>query len=301
MTGSAKGTVRLARASIVLACLVFALKYLAYWLTGSVALLSDALESIVNIAAAAGALLALHISAKPADDNHPFGHSKAEYFSAVLEGVLIVVAALAIVRAAYGGLIDPEPIDAPVEGLAITALASLINAGWAFLLFKEGRKARSPALLADARHLMSDVVTSAGVFAGVGLVALTGWLVLDPLLAIAVAINILWSGWRLIRESVAGLMDEAVAPELLEEITRLITDNAEGAIQAHDVRTRHAGPKTFVVFHLVVDGEMSVATSHAICDRIEAAIKRGVPGAIVTIHVEPETKIKQDGVPVGPA
>lgn len=291
-------TLQLAAGSIVVGCFVFALKYGAYRLTGSVALLSDALESIVNIAAAGVAFLALRISSKPADDNHPFGHSKAEYLSAVAEGVLIVIAALTIVQAAYFDLLAPEPITAAGTGLAVVAFATAINGLWAALLIRHGRATRSPALIADGRHLVTDVITSMGVLAGVGLVWVTGWLVLDPLLALVVALNILWSGWRLIRESVAGLMDEAVAPELQDEITTLISENGGGAIQLHDLRTRHAGPKTFVEFHLVVDGDMTVSDSHAICDRIEAAVRNGVPGSIVTIHVEPETKAKRSGVPV---
>ncbi|WP_018699125.1 cation diffusion facilitator family transporter [Amorphus coralli] len=290
--------IRLALGSIAIGCIIFALKYLAYALTGSVALFSDAIESIINIAAACAALVALRISALPADDNHPFGHSKAEYFSAELEGVLIVIAALAIARQAAMALAEPAPIAAPVEGLAVNALATVINLVWAQILLRHGRRVRSPALTADGRHLMADVVTSVGVIAGVALVGITGWLILDPILAILVAVNILWSGWRLIRESVAGLMDEAVPQETMDTITALIAEHASGAIQAHDVRTRRAGPKTFVEFHLVVPGDMSVSASHAICDRIEAAIRLGVPDSVTTIHVEPEYKAKFSAVQV---
>jgi len=290
--------IKLALGSIAIGCGVFALKFLAYWITGSVALLSDAIESIVNIAAAAAALLALRISAMPADDNHPYGHSKVEYFSAVLEGVLIVIAALAIFATAGMALTDPAPIAAPIEGLAVNGLATAINLGWALVLLRHGRRTRSPALTADGRHLMADVVTSAGVIVGVALVGLTGWLALDPILAMIVAVNILWSGWRMIRESVGGLMDEAVPQETMDEITALIATHASGAIQAHDVRTRHSGPTTFIEFHLVVPGDMTVSESHAICDRIEAAIRAGAPQSVITIHVEPEYKAKRSAVQV---
>lgn len=290
--------IKLALGSIAIGCGVFALKFLAYWITGSVALLSDAIESIVNIAAAAAALLALRISAMPADDNHPYGHSKVEYFSAVLEGVLIVIAALAIFATAGMALTDPAPIAAPIEGLAVNGLATVINLGWALVLLRHGRRTRSPALTADGRHLMADVVTSAGVIVGVALVGLTGWLALDPILAMIVAVNILWSGWRMIRESVGGLMDEAVPQETMDEITALIATHASGAIQAHDVRTRHSGPTTFIEFHLVVPGDMTVSESHAICDRIEAAIRAGAPQSVITIHVEPEYKAKRSAVQV---
>lgn len=290
--------IKLALGSIAIGCGVFALKFLAYWLTGSVALLSDAIESIINIAAAAAALVAVRISAIPADDNHPYGHSKAEYFSAVLEGVLIVIAALAIFATAGMALLAPSPLDAPVEGLAVNGIATVVNLVWARLLLRHGRRSRSPALLADGRHLMADVVTSGGVIVGVALVWLTGWLVLDPILAMLVALNILWSGWRMIRDSVGGLMDEAVPPETMDLITELIAGHASGAMQAHDVRTRHSGPTIFIDFHLVVPGEMTVSESHAICDRIEAGLRGGVPNSIVTIHVEPEYKAKLSAVQV---
>lgn len=282
--------------SVAVGVLVLALKYAAYLLTGSVALYSDALESIINVAAAGAALLALWVSAKPADANHPYGHHKAEYFSAVIEGVLIVLAALAILREAYLGFLDPRPIDAPAIGLAVNALASAVNGAWAWFLVRNGRRWRSPALIADGRHLFADVVTSCGVVVGVGLVAVTGWLLLDPALAALVALNILWSGWGLVRASVGGLMDEAVAPEVLARIKGVIAEQGEGALEAHDVRTRHAGRSTFIDFHLVVPGEMRVSEAHAICDRIEAVLREEIEGAVVIIHVEPDEKAKHRGV-----
>lgn len=291
--------VRLAVGGIVVGVLVLVLKYAAYYVTGSVALFSDAAESIVNVATAVAAFFAVRWSAVPPDANHPYGHYKAEYLSAVLEGVLIVVAALAIMRKAYLGFLNPQALDAPTLGLVINGLATAINGGWCFLLFRVGRRRRSPALVADAHHLWTDVVTSFGVLIGVALVAVTGWLVLDSIIAGLVALHILWWGWVLMMRSFGGLMDEAVSRELLEKIRQAISTEAEGALEAHDLRTRHAGRVTFIEFHLVVPGTMSVADSHAICDRVEEALKSDVPDAIITIHVEPEHKAKHPGgVPV---
>ena len=291
--------VRLAVGGIVVGVLVLVLKYAAYYVTGSVALFSDAAESIVNVAPAVAAFFAVRWSAVPPDANHPYGHYKAEYLSAVLEGVLIVVAALAIMRKAYLGFLNPQALDAPTLGLVINGLATAINGGWCFLLFRVGRRRRSPALVADAHHLWTDVVTSLGVLVGVALVAVTGWLVLDSIIAGLVALHILWWGWVLMMRSFGGLMDEAVSKELLGKIRQAISTEAEGALEAHDLRTRHAGRVTFIEFHLVVPGTMSVADSHAICDRVEEALKSDVPDAIITIHVEPEHKAKHPGgVPV---
>ena len=291
--------VRLAVGGIVVGVLVLVLKYAAYYVTGSVALFSDAAESIVNVATAVAAFFAVRWSAVPPDANHPYGHYKAEYLSAVLEGVLIVVAALAIMRKAYLGFLNPQALDAPTLGLVINGLATAINGAWCFLLFRVGRRRRSPALVADAHHLWTDVVTSLGVLVGVALVAVTGWLVLDSIIAGLVALHILWWGWVLMMRSFGGLMDEAVSRELLEKIRQAISTEAEGALEAHDLRTRHAGRVTFIEFHLVVPGTMSVADSHTICDRVEEALKSDIPDAIITIHVEPEHKAKHPGgVPV---
>ena len=289
---------RLAAGSVAVAVAVLALKAVAWWVTGSVALYADALESIVNVAAALAALLAVRLSALPADANHPYGHSKAEYFSAVLEGALIIVAALLILHEAWGAFQAPRAPEQAGIGLAVAAVASGINAAWALFLGRRGKALRSPALMADARHLWADVVTSAGVLVGVGLVTLTGFLWLDPLLAALTAVNIIFSGWRLLRESVGGLMDEAVPPATMERIRRIVAEQASGAIEAHDLRSRHAGRHTFLEFHLVVPGDMRVSESHEICDRIEAALKAELEDAIITIHVEPEAKAKQQGVPV---
>jgi cation diffusion facilitator family transporter len=296
--GRTSSATRLAIGSVVVALVVLGLKLAAWWLTGSVALLADALESVVNVAAAGAALVAITYSALPADDNHPYGHAKAEYFSAVLEGALIIVAALLILNESWRAFVQPRAPEQAWLGLAISAVASGANAAWAALLMRRGRALRSPALIADARHLWSDVVTSIGVIIGVGLVAMTGLLWLDPLVAALTAVNILFSGYRLVRESVGGLMDEAVPPATMDRIRAIVAEQAEGALEAHDLRSRHAGRFTFLEFHLVVPGGMTVRESHDICDRIEAALKAELSTAVITIHVEPEGKAKQKGVPV---
>lgn len=291
-------TVRLAIASIFVGALVLGIKTLAWWLTGSVALLADALESTVNVATAIAALIAIRVAARPADATHPYGHHKAEFFSAVLEGVMIIVAALLILREAYLGFLAPRALDLPIEGLLVNAVATAINVIWAGVLVTRGRAARSPALAADGRHLFTDVVTSAGVAIGVLLAIVTGWWVLDPLMAAVVAVNILWSGSKVVRESLSGLMDEAVPEETLDTVRDIISKKAGGAVEAHDLRTRHAGQATFIEFHLVVPGETTVFDAHEICDRVEAALKDAVEGAKITIHVEPEHKQKHSGIVV---
>lgn len=288
----------LAIGSIAVGIVVLALKYVAFRLTGSVALYSDALESIVNVVTSVVALLAVRTSAKPPDDNHPYGHHKAEYFSAVIVGVLIVVAAASILLEAYHGFMNPQSLDAPLEGLAANGLASVINGVWCWILIRQGRQLRSPALVADGKHLLTDVLSSVGVLAGVGLATATGLAFLDPALAALVAVNIVWSGWQLMRESVGGLMDEAVSSDTLARIREVISANAAGALEAHDLRTRHAGRMTFIDFHLVVPGEMPVSTAHDICDRIEAALRAEVHDALITIHVEPAEKAKHSGIVV---
>ncbi len=287
-----------AAASIVVALVVMAIKYLAYLKTGSVALYSDALESIVNVLTAVVALVTIRISARPADRRHQFGHHKAEYFSAVLEGVLIVVAALLILKEAYAGILKPRAIEAPLLGMAISAAATVLNTAWAVFLVGWGGRRRSPALVADGWHLATDVATSLGVLAGLGLAAATGWAILDPLLAAAVAVNILWTGWRLMRQSVSSLMDEAVPGDVGRRIREVIGANADGAIEVHDLRTRGAGPATFIEFHLVVPGAMTVTEAHRICDRLEGALGDAVEGAEVLIHVEPEGEARHRGVVV---
>ncbi|MBW4091444.1 MAG: cation transporter [Proteobacteria bacterium] len=289
---------RLAATSIGIGCVVLGLKAAAWWLTQSAALYSDALETTVNVAGSAIAFVALRVAERPADANHPYGHAKAEFFAAVIEGVLIVVAALSIFRQALEAVLVPHPLGPLPIGMGLNAAATVVNAGWAWWLLRAGRQLRSPALAADGVHLQADVVTSVGILAGLGLVALTGFRVLDPGLAAATGVYVLWSGMRTISASVGGLMDAAPEPAVVQRIRDLVAEHAVGALEAHDLRTRHAGRLTFLEFHLVVPGAMSVAESHAICDRIEAALKHEMAHLMITIHVEPEAKAKQHGVPV---
>jgi cation diffusion facilitator family transporter len=291
-------TLAIAAASLLVGIVVLGLKFLAWHLTGSIALYSDALESIVNVATAIAALIAVRLAQKPADAALPYGYHKAEYFSAVIVGVMIIVAALLIVREAVLGLMAPELPEAPMQGLMVSGVATVINAAWAYVLIRHGRAVRSPALEADGRHLLTDVWSTGGVLVGLGLVLVTGWAVLDPILAGLVALNILWSGWAVIRQSVGGLMDVAVPAETQKLLREVIATSAEGALEAHDIRTRQAGRMTFIDFHLVVPGTMSVEAAHAICDRIEAKLREAVKDVQITIHVEPEEKAKHSGIVV---
>ena len=288
--------IRLAIGSLFVGLFVLGLKALSWKMTGSVALLSDALESLVNVATAIAALVAIRIAARPADANHPYGHHKAEFFSAILEGVMIILAALAILHSAWGAMQAPKALEAPLEGLLVNGLASVINAGWCWVLISQGRRLRSPALVADGKHLLSDVVSSVGVTFGVGVAILSGWPMLDPLMAALVAVNILWSGWKVMSASMSGLLDEAVPDDVMARLRETIAREAEGAVEAHDLRTRHAGRATFIEFHLVVPGDLSVRDAHDLCDRVEAGLKAVVPDCLVTIHVEPEHKAKHSGV-----
>lgn len=276
---------------------VMGLKMLAWYVTGSVALLSDGLESFVNVAAAVLAWLVVGYAAKPADEDHPFGHHKAEYFSAVAEGVLIVVAALLIVQEAVAALGAPALPEAPVLGLAINAGAGVVNAAWAFVLIRAGRVHRSPALAADGQHILSDVITSVGVLVGLVLALATGYAILDPVMAIVVAVNILFQGWKVISHSVSGLMDHAVPAEDEAAIKSAIAAHGKGALNVHHLRSRQAGRATFIAFDLVVPSAMSVGEAHRICDRLEEAIQAVHPGAQCAIHVEPDSE-KAHGVRV---
>ena len=298
MSITANRTLAIAASSLLIGLVVLGLKFLAWYVTGSIALYSDALESIVNVVTAIVALIAVRLAQKPADAALPYGYHKAEYFSAVLVGVMIIVAAILIAREAVLGAMAPQLPEAPMQGLAISGVATMINVIWAVVLIRHGGRVRSPALEADGRHLLTDVVSSLGVLAGLALVFLTGWAVLDPVLAGLVALNILWSGWGVIRQSIGGLMDVAVQPETQKVIREIIATNADGAIEAHDIRTRQAGRMTFIDFHLVVPGAMSVDAAHAICDRIEARLRETVKDALITIHVEPEEKAKHSGIVV---
>lgn len=284
---------RLAALSIPIACFIFLLKYCAYYLTDSVALYSDALESVVNIAAAAAAWWAISISRKPADSNHPFGHHKAEYFSAVFEGILIILAAAMIIMQAWHALQNPaHSLHQPLPGLAVNLLAAAVNAAWAFILIRAGKKSRSPALEADGRHLVSDVITSFGVLIGLAAALLTGWTILDPLLALAVAGQIVLQGFHVLYNSAQGLMDAGLDEKETEQIRRLISAHADGALEAHDLRSRLAGRLTFIEFHLVVPSAMTVGKAHKICDRVEQALQKELGYAHIIIHIEPEDEAK---------
>jgi cation diffusion facilitator family transporter len=281
-----------AAGSIAVALAVMALKYFAFVVTGSVALYSDALESIVNLVTAIAALAAIQVSSQPADRNHPFGHSKAEYLSAVLEGALIIVAALLIFREAYDALATPRTLTNAGAGFALNGAATALNGGWSWFLIRRGRAWRSPALVADGWHLLTDVLTSVGVLTGLFLAALTGLSILDPLLALGVAAYILWTGYRITVSSMSGLMDESAGSEIEGRIRQAIKQSGHGALEAHDIRTRHAGRVTFIEFHLVVPGAMPVVEAHEICDRLEAALEDEIEGSQVVVHVEPESKAK---------
>jgi cation diffusion facilitator family transporter len=274
--------------SLVVGVVVLVFKWIAFWLTGSVALYSDALESFVNVAAAAAMLIALKIAHQPADQEHPFGHSKAEYFSAILESMLIGVAALATLHEAVSRLLNPMALEAPLIGLMVSFVASLMNGFLAWFLLKESKTLNSPALKADGLHILSDVITSIGIWFGVGLAWLTGWWLLDPLLAMGVAIHILWMGWNLLKDSVDSLMDKSMNIEDLSIVKTVISREMTGALQVHHVRTRQAGKKRFIEFHLVVPATMQVIIAHEICDRLELALEQAFSDIEVTIHVEPE-------------
>ena len=287
---------RMALISIAVAFAVMGLKYAAYHVTGSVALYSDALESIVNVVTAFVAWYAIRLSYKPEDSSHPFGHHKAEYLSAVVEGALIIVAAVLIMQQAWSAWDAPRALEQTNLGLAVNALATIINAVWASMLMRAGRAHRSPAILADGKHIWTDVLTSVGVLLGLSLAIATGRLWLDPMMAVLVALNILWQGWLVINFSVQGLMDHAVDADEESRIRAVIADHAAGAIEVHDFKTRAAARATFVEFHLVVPGKMTVKQAHDICDRIEEAIRKSVADCRVTIHVEPEGEAKHSGV-----
>lgn len=287
---------QVALGSIAIGTLVLALKALAWWLTGSAALYSDALESVINVLSSAVAAAALYYAHRPADENHPYGHDKAEFFAAVLTGVFIIVAALSIFEHAITHWDVRAPLESAGTGLSVNMAATVLNAGWAVLLGGTARRQRSPALAADARHLWSDVLTSIGVVVGVGIVLLTGKRWIDSAAALAVGMHVLWSGWGVVRSSVGGLMDEAPDALVMNRTREIVKQRADGAIEAHDLRMRHAGRLTYLEFHLVVPGEMRVAEAHEICDRVEAALKSELPELVITIHVEPEGKAKHRGV-----
>lgn len=278
---------RFAWLSIAAAIATMLLKGTAYHFTGSVGLLSDALESLVNLAGALMALAMLSVAARPPDEDHAYGHSKAEYFSAGAEGALIVIAAVSIAVAAVDRLLHPRPIQQVGLGLAVSVVAALLNLAVALVLLRAARTHRSATLQASSHHLLTDVWTTAGVLVGVAAVALTGWLVLDPLVALAVAVNIVWAGGRILRDSVAGLMDAALpAPEqrvLRELLARYVADGVE----YHALRTRRAGAHRFVSVHVLVPADWTVQQGHDLLERIEADIRRALPPVTVLTHLEP--------------
>jgi cation diffusion facilitator family transporter len=273
--------------SIAAALVTIAMKTVAWRLTGSVGLLSDAVESLVNLAAAMTALWMLTLAVRPADEEHNYGHAKAEYFASGVEGALILVAAVAIAWTAVRRLLNPQPIEQAGIGLAISTGASLVNLGVSRVLFRAGRRYHSIALEADAHHLMTDVWTSAGVLCGIGLVALTGWIWLDPVVALLVAANIVWAGVQLVRRSALGLLDTAL-PDGEQAALRGVLDRHAGAeVQFHAVRTRQAGARRFVSMHVLVPDAWTVAAGHLLLERIEGEIREAIPNVTVFTHLEP--------------
>ena len=267
--------------------MTIALKTEAYFLTGSVGLLSDAMESLINLVAALAAFWALSFAATPADEDHPFGHNKAEYFSSGLESILIVIAAIGIGVVAWGRLFSPQPLEQIGWGLILSLIATVINGFVAWVLLRAGRRLRSITLRADAHHLLTDVWTSAGVTAGILLVKLTGWLILDPIIALLVAASILVSGVRLLRETGAGLLDTALPQADRDRITSIFSVYERDGIRFHALRTRVAGSRRFVSFHLLVPGEWTIQRGHDLCERVEQEIVEALPGTNVIAHMEP--------------
>jgi cation diffusion facilitator family transporter len=278
---------RFAWLSIAAAVVIIALKGLAYWLTNSVGLLSDALESLVNLAAACVALIALTVAARPADEDHPYGHAKAEYFSSGVEGGMILVAAAAIAILAIERLLHGKPLENVGIALSISVGASLINLAVARVLLRAGQRHDSIALEADARHLMTDVWTTAGVIAGVGAVAVTGWAWLDPVIALLVAANIVRTGLELVRRSALGLMDTALPQSEQDAIRAILDGYREQGIGYHALRTRRAAARRFVEAHVLVPGAWSVQRGHDLVEAIEAEIRARLANVTLVIHVEP--------------
>jgi cation diffusion facilitator family transporter len=273
--------------SIVVSVVVFGMKMAAWWATGSVGLLSDALESTVNIVAAVVALFALRTAMKPADKLHHFGRGKAEYFSASIEGFMILLAALIIVYTAVERIITPRELEQIGWGLTISTVAALINGGAALILLRAGKLHRSPVLVADGKHLMTDVWTSAGVIVGVGLVVVTGWNRLDGIVALAVGLNIIVTGVNLLRSSTAGLMDKALSDEDHLKIVKVLTKYESDEVKFHELQTREAGRQRFVSMHVLVPGAWTIQKGHDLSEDLEADIIAELPNTLVTTHVEP--------------
>lgn len=272
--------------SIAAAVVTIGLKTVAYMLTGSVGLLSDAIESVVNLVGGIMALAMLTVAARPADQDHAFGHGKAEYFSSGVEGTLILIAAVSIAVASVGRLITPKPLEQVGVGLAVSVAASLVNLGVALLLLRVGRRQKSITLEANAHHLMTDVWTSVGVVVGVGAVAMTGWQRLDPIVALVVAANIVWTGVSIVRRSISGLMDVSLSAEEVALIQKSLEPFRQEGMEFHALRTRRSGASCFVSLHVLVPGEWTVQCGHEHLERIEGDIRRAMPDAIVTTHLE---------------
>ena len=284
---SRSGASKFAALSIAAALATIALKTLAWWLTDSVGLLSDAIEGTINIVGATVALAMISVAARPPDEDHAFGYTKAEYFASGLEGALILIAAIAIGFVAVDRLITPRPLEHVGAGLVVSTGAALINYAVARRLYEAGRHYRSIALEADARHLMTDVWTSAGVIAGVAAVWLTGWERLDPLIALAVAANIVWSGYQLMQRSILGLLDRALPADQLQALDRVLDRYRARGIDFHALRTRQAGARSFVTLHVLVPADWTVAQGHNLAHEVEMDIRAALPDAAVLTHVEP--------------
>ncbi|MCC6476757.1 cation transporter [bacterium] len=281
-----RSPVRYAWLSVAAAVITIALKAGAYYLTGSVGLLSDALESFVNLAGALMALSMLTVAARPPDEDHAFGHGKAEYFSSGVEGALILVAAISIAIAAIERLFNPRELEQVGSGIAVSLVASLINLFVALSIRRASRRYESVTLDANARHLFTDVWTSAGVIAGVAVVGLTGWKALDPILALLVAANIVREGWIIVRGSISGLMDAAIDEGELQAVERVLEDHAATVFQYHALRTRRAGTRRFVSVHILVPGDWSVHRGHELSEEIEKNICAVVPNCSILTHLE---------------
>jgi cation diffusion facilitator family transporter len=278
---------RYAVLSIVAAVLTIGLKLGAYFLTGSVGLFSDAAESVVNLVAAVAALWALLYASRPPDEEHAFGHDKAEYFSSGLESALILIAAVWIGITAWDRLMDPQPLHNVGIGLSITLVATAINGIVALIILRAGRRLRSITLQADAQHLLTDVWTSLGVVLGIATVQVTGWLVLDPLIGLLVTANILWTGVRLLRDTAQGLLDRALPPEDRKVISRVLSRYEEKGIKFHALRTRASGPRRFISMHVLVPGEWTVQQGHDLSEQIEKDLAEALPQSTFFIHIEP--------------
>jgi cation diffusion facilitator family transporter len=285
--GAAPRLSRYAWLSIAAAVLTIGLKSGAYLVTGSVGLLSDAAESVVNLVAAVVALIALRVAAKPADEKHQFGHGKAEYFSAAIEGVMIFIAAAVILFSAVQRFLNPLPLESIGIGLAISAVASAVNGAVGVLLLRAGRVHRSVTLSADGKHLLTDVWTSVGVIVGVFLVGLTGWQRLDPTVAAIVGVNILLTGFRLVSQSMTSLLDAALPAADVERVAAVLEGSRSAEVDFADLRTRESGRHRFVSFTVVVPGAWTVDEGHDLADKVEVAITKALPDTTVHTHIEP--------------